>query len=616
MHGMFHRGPDGEGVYENASISIGMRRLSIVDLHHGWQPLWNEDRTIALVANGEIYNAPELRERLEGAGHHFATQSDCETIVHLYEETGCDCLPQLRGMFAIALWDATTGLLMLARDRMGEKPLYLHEDGGVLVFASELRALVRSGLPGFDLDLGAVDRFFHYQYVPEPQTILRGIRKLDAGRWLKLSVGDWRFAERQYWRMEDAPALAGPPAELIRDELEQVGRLIVRSDVPVGVALSGGLDSSVVAALAARAYPGKLHAITVGYEGHPACDEREDAKSYARHLGFTCDEVELRTDDVVESFPKLNALRDDPIADIAGHGYYHVAKRAREMGIPVLIQGQGGDELFWGYSWVRSAVRETERKRACHASPFGVLRYVRCNAPAGLAPWQLRAWGEGLCGLRANLRQWRRHRGEPPRRFSFYDSLQSYAWVAANKHQIYGPAMVGDHALGRSDDIFSFPHPWPDAATRITSLICDTYLRENGIAQGDRLSMASSVEMRLPLVDYRLVETVVGLRKTFADWKLTPKQWLRDAAAAVVPRFVVERPKRGFAPPVDRWYPALLCAYGDRIRNGHLVSAGVLGRKAAEALAGGGPGSDLVFPIWFRALVLEEWIRATKELAA
>ncbi|MGD0806890.1 MAG: asparagine synthase (glutamine-hydrolyzing), partial [Anaerolineales bacterium] len=246
-----HRGPDGAGEFQHHNLAMAMRRLSIIDLQGGGQPLYNEDRTLALILNGEIYNFIELRGQLQARGHVFRTRCDAEMVLHLYEEYGDDCVHSLRGMFAFALWDGKRRRLLLARDRMGEKPLYLWEGKDRLIFASELKALLQSGAVPFELDPTGVSLFFNYQYVPEPATPIRGVRKLPPGHLLTIDLEPWQITERRYWNMEDAPPLKGSPAELLRAELETVSELVIRSDVPVGIALSGGLDSGSIAVLAA-----------------------------------------------------------------------------------------------------------------------------------------------------------------------------------------------------------------------------------------------------------------------------------------------------------------------------------------------------------------------------
>ncbi len=584
-----HRGPDGEGEHRDAHALLAMRRLSIIDPIGGAQPLYNEDRSLALIANGEIYNAPELRRALEQAGHTFRTGSDCEVIPHLYEEHGLDCVRHLRGMFAFALWDASRRRLVLARDRMGEKPLYLHEQPGRLLFASELKSLLQSGLVPFALDPQAIDQYFHYQFVPEPRTPIRNVRKLEAAHVLVVDTDPWNVADHCYWRMEDAPPIEADPVVVLRERLDDIGSLITRADRKVGVALSGGLDSSLVAALAARKNDTALQAFSVGYEGRPASDERHDAQALARHLGLPFHEIEVDTRSVVEFFPELNYWRDDPIADIAGHGYYAVMRLAREHGVPVMLQGQGGDELFWGYPALREAALATQDKQkrsgafTLHSSPFTLPR------------------------LLSRIRG-RNGKSGPPDRMIFYDRLADFR-DAASMRARYAPSFA--QAVDRDGParLFTFPRPWPDVESTMTRLVCDTYLRGNGIAQGDRLSMASGVEMRLPLVDHRLVEAVIGLRKQQSDLRLPPKTWLRAVARDLLPDFVLNRPKRGFAPPTRRWHDAIFAAHGTSLIDGVLVAEGIVRPESAAALAAGPFPDHATAPLSFKALVLEQWCR-------
>ncbi|MDT7780655.1 MAG: hypothetical protein QOC99_3167 [Acidobacteriota bacterium] len=606
-----HRGPDGAGEYTRANVALAMRRLSIIDLEGGWQPLFNEDESVALIANGEIYNHVELRARLEAGGHRFKTGSDCESVVHLYEEHGLDFVRHLRGMFALALWDDARRRLVLARDRMGEKPLYLYESDGRVVFASEMKSLLRSGVVPFELDAEAINQYFHYQYVPEPKTPLRGVRKLDAAHMLVIEVEPWRVQEICYWRMDDAPALEGDPVVLVRERLEEVGELVLRADVAVGVALSGGLDSSAVAAIAARKYHGTLHAFSVGYEGRPPSDERTEAEVLARHLGLPFHEVELDLRSVVDFFPELNYWRDDPVADISGSGYYAVMRLAREHGVPVMLQGQGGDELFWGYTELRQAAFESLQKESARGrSTFAaLLPYLSLRRPAGSSRSELSEWARGFGGMREGLRRYRRHRASPSDRLAFYDMSPDFMAASEEMCALYSDGFVERLAGRDAAELFTLAPPWTDVEVTLTRLVCATYLRENGITQGDRLGMASSVEMRLPLIDHMLVETLIGLRKMRSDVRLAPKTWLREAVKDLLPADVLARPKQGFAPPIRQWHEALFKAYGDSLREGYLVQTGVLSREGGELLAAGPFPSGATSPLSFKALVLEHWCR-------
>ena len=605
---LFHRGPDGQGRFSAANVLLDSRRLSIIDVAGGAQPLYNEDRTLVLVANGEIYNYRELTQELEGRGHVFRTQSDCETILHLYEELGDACVQRLRGMFAFALWDETRGRALIVRDRMGEKPLYLHERPNAIAFASELRALVRSGLLSGALDYGAIHQYFHYHFVPEPRTPLADVRKLDAGHLLVVETRPWRVTAARWWDLEAAPPLESDPARTVRALFDEIAPLVVRSDVPVGVALSGGLDSSTVAALAAPVCP-ELQAFTVGYEGRPACDERQEAAAFAKELGIPLHEIELRTADVADDFAALCGANDDPIADISGYGYWAVMRLARAHNVPVMMMGQGADELFWGYGWPQEGLRQTLRKqRSIDRGRFSLAEYVHFSAPPALSPFGLRKWWRNRLGWAPGLRERTRDMESPAGQFVSYDIEPHFQQALATMPLVYGGAMP-DPRAERPQALFTFASRPDRPDIRVTRLMTDLYLRSNGIAQGDRLGMESSVELRLPFVDYRLVETVVGLRKAHADWELSGKKWMHDAVTDLLPASVRNRPKRGFEPPYDAWLTAILQRHGADLRDGALVRAGVLTATGAATLA----AQSTWNPTWgyqpFAALVLEHWLR-------
>ena len=562
-----HRGPDGTGRYRDPGVDLGITRLAVIDLAGGMQPLFSEDASVVLIVNGEIYNYVELRRTLMRRGHRFATATDSEVIVHLYEDHELDFVQELRGMFALALWDRRRRRLVLARDRMGEKPLYLHEEDDVLYFSSEMKSLLACGAIAFDLDPDAVHTYFHLGYIPEPQTALRRVRKLPAASMLVIDVDSWSRSERKYWSMEDVPPMDGDPGSLIREQLGRVSELVVRSDVPVGIALSGGMDSSAIAVLAARAYPGTLQAFSVGYPGAHSFDERREARELCTMLDIPFHSVEIDVAEMTDFFPTLVFLRDDPIADHAGQGYYAVMRAAHDAGIRVMLQGQGGDELFWGYEWLR---------QASHLS-----RDIEANEPAAT-------------------------------RMAFYDRLVEFQLARARMPVHYTRAFLARVTPQRLYAGFTFPRPWPSIPSTLTRLMCETYLMENGVAQGDRLSMASSVELRLPFLDHRLVETVIGLRKGRPDDQLTPKAWLREAVRDVLPPEILSRPKRGFGAPVGEWERALFARYGDSLRGGFLVSTGALDPSTIEMLARGDPAKGAVSPIFFRALVLETWCQAMR----
>lgn len=603
-----HRGPDGEGSYFDDNIALAMRRLSIIDLEGGWQPLYNEDGTLVLISNGEIYNYPSLRRSLEKKGHHFTTKSDCETIIHLYEDYGSNCVHHLRGMFAFALWDINKKQLLLARDRMGEKPIYLYENENFFLFASELKALLSSTMIPFELDPNAVNLYFHYQYIPEPRTPIKNVRKLPPGHIFMINVENWHIKETCYWQLDDATPITGSPSELIRRELEEISKIIIRSEVPVGIALSGGLDSSAIAALTVKNYPETMHAFSIGYPDNPPCDERFDAQKFTDYLEMPFHDIELKTEDLVSIFPDLTYYRDDPIADISGYGYYSVMKLAHEHNVPVMLQGQGGDELFFGYDWIQEAVNDSIRKYELRKRRNASWKdYFEWTFPNITSPHEVLEWIREIGGIKRAQKLYKRDAMNPEEQLIFIDLIADFHAIDEYKDKFFVPDFSQGFLNGEPYSIFTSPLPWKNIDIIITKLICDTYLLENGITQGDRLSMVSSVELRLPLVDYRLVETVIGLRKNYKDYNLQPKTWFKQALKGIVPEWVMNRPKRGFAPPVREWHNALFQEYGYSIEDGYLVNKKIIKPEVARYLSNGPYPTNMITPLSFKALVLELW---------
>jgi asparagine synthase (glutamine-hydrolysing) len=513
-------------------------------------------------------------------------------------------------MFAFALWDTRARKLILARDRMGEKPLYVAQLDDSLYFCSELKALVRAEIVPFQLDPQATHLYYHYGYVPEPQCIIQNVRKLPAAHLLTVDIDSWRIQEHCYWRMEDAPALSGNPAQCIREQLEEVSGLVTRADVPVGIALSGGLDASTVAALAKSARR-DVHAFCVGYKDRPWQDERDDAAAFADYLDMPIHTIELSTADVIEQFSRVNYYRDDPMADIAGIAIAAVAQLARRESVPVLMFGHGGDELFWGYEWVRRALDSTRRRNALKSGLRGLVDYVRVLPPPLSFTHGLQ-WALSGAGLVSGLRQYQADRRAVPGRVVFYETEPFFRRVAGRiGHSMYSASFA--EAIADPDVTRTFTAQRPESPPEVAliRLICETYLLENGIAQSDRLTMASSVESRLPLVDYRLVETVIGLHKTYPlERGASPKAWLREATSDLLPDFVLQRRKRGFSPPWREWGRALSLTFGDQLPDGYLVQTGVLRPEAATAqrrlLRSNLMGPD---PLAGLSLSLENWCR-------
>lgn len=570
---LVHRGPDSAGFFEDDRVALAMRRLSIIDLGGGQQPLFNETGDIAIVCNGEIYNHHQLRSELEALGHCFASHSDVETIVHAYEEYGNQCLSKLRGMFAFALWDKSKGKLLLARDRMGEKPLYLHRDGdGRLWFSSELRSLRAAMTETPRLTPEAFNLFLTFQYVPEPVTPLEGVEVLPAGHYLELAPGQVGASPQAYWDLAHAHTDPSHPVAVVEESLDQACRLMGTADVPVAVALSGGIDSSLVAAITARHYPGQLHAFTIGYRGRPETDERSFAATLAKELGIGFTEVELGTEDVIEGFPAMMAAMDTPIADIAAYGYYMVSRAARQAGYPVLLSGMGGDEFFWGYQWVRDAVVRNENLLAG--------RPVKRS-------WRQRLFGAkveqepDLFGVHADLRNG--------------DKWSRALMPAAVRRSISPKLWLESASLDLSQPVHR----------AVSALLNRTWLRSNCLALVDRMSMAHSVEVRLPLLDAELVDRVTGMRNAgLTDWNKPHKWLLIEALRDVLAPEVLERKKQGFTPPVFDWIRGIVGRFAPLLKDGALVRQGLIDPATAR---GNLSGFDL--PFLYKLVLLECWVR-------
>ena len=620
---MIHRGPDGLGEYSDTSsgthraahLFMAMRRLSIVDLAGGWQPLWNEDKTVAVIANGEIYNHVELRAELLARGHVLRTKSDCEVISHLYEDLGIDFVSKLRGMFAFALWDTKSRRLILGRDRMGEKPLYLHITREQIWFASELKVLLASNAVPFMLDPANINNYLHYGWIPEPYTAVEGVTKLPPGTLLVIDVDSWSHQEVTYWRIEDAPVVTGNAIELLRAELETIGTQIVRADVPIGIALSGGLDSSLTASLAVRHANSSITAFTVGYEGNPGQDERKNAIEFARDLGIAHHSVEISNSDMTAAFPKLAFDRDDPIADIAGFGYFMLSKHARAAGCPVLLQGQGADELLWGYPWAVQAVRHTLRKFG--GNPVGFFESLWAQRPIELSRTHWVRFAYLLGGIAAGWRSLSPGKHSLPDQLVVYDLTDPYQIGMHAARSTYTKTFAAQIVAAKLQPHHFLHHAGNGTSIdiQILGLLCRGYLLQNGLAQGDRLSMANSVELRLPIVDYRLAELLVGIQKFTPVYFETPKSLLHNAARDLLPAYIFDRPKRGFNPPVSQWINSLRNKYKKELCNGMLVQYGILDPTAAKKLCASNSRFGTQNDLFLKYLILEYWYRGMHNVA-
>jgi asparagine synthase (glutamine-hydrolysing) len=621
MRQLQHRGPDDRGFWsDERHIHLGHTRLSILDLSPlGHQPMSYRDGRFWITFNGEIYNYLELRQELITLGHRFVSQTDTEVLLAAYSQWGTSCLEKLRGMFAFGIWDGETRTLFLARDRVGEKPLYYWTDGNTLYFASELKALMTL-LPQIpELDPVAIDLYFHYLFVPEPRTPLVGVSKLSAGHYMLIDCESFEIEPRRYWRIEQIEAIEGEPIELIRQELNRSIELTLRSDVPVGVALSGGIDSGAIAALAAHQYKDTLQAFSIGYPGRPAYDERDQAKELAASLGVPLFDIELRTEDLVDFFPDLVAATDDPIADIAAYGHYAVTKLAADKGVKVMLTGIGGDELFWSY--FTEQVQLTELKQQFlqnstippwasnsleHIVSYPLYQRLALSRKVPKALSSL--LGRGLEISKLSMQY--------PQQAVFYD--RCFEFQEAHKYggKLYTQQFAAKIPVRNPYHLFEFDvSDCQDIPIQICQLVFETWLVSECLSLGDRVSMASSVETRLPLLDYKLVELVIGLRKLQPDHNLGHKFWLKSALKGILSDEVLNRPKRGFQPPTYEWMEALINKYRSWLEMGYLVEFNIISadylRNIINAFERNRQHTWMLYTLlnletWYRKVVVQE----------
>lgn len=586
-----HRGPDGQGVFSEGHVTFGHTRLSIIDLSEcAAQPMTYLNGRYVITFNGEVYNYLELRKELCMLGEIFVTNSDTEVILAAYHVWGEDCVHRFRGMFAFAIWDRKDKSLFLARDRCGERPLIYYQDDEYFVFASEFKGLVPILPIQPKLEPAVVDMYLHYQYVPEPFTLLKGVQKLPAAHHvtIRVSKSAWRACPVRYWSVENSPQLSLPAdeagiARYIRDTIEEAVIMNLRADVPVAVALSGGIDSSAIAVFAQRNYPEPMHAFSVGYPGKPPYDERDEARELAKTLGLIFHEVELPVDDFISFFPHMVHIMDEPIADPAAFGHYAVPRAASELGIKVLLTGIGGDELFYGYPWVRQSAVNNQR-----LEKFKIPQFIR---PLLTSESLQRILGRFASTNRlsdsvrnaAALLQWAAV-PVPNGQMHFLGTTPDFAAALRYKGSLYGPALasLAPNNPYRPTDIGS--RNGDDIPIAVQRLLFDTWLVGNCLTLGDRVSLAVGVEARLPFLDVELIERVTAIRRLYPDHHMGHKARLRTALKGVVPDEVLNRPKRGFQPPVWEWLSGVVGQFKECLPSGHLIETDMLDKQAVLTL--------------------------------
>ena len=553
---MDHRGPDARGVFADDGIALGVSRLAVIDVEGGDQPLTNEDGSVVVVCNGEIYNYLELTEELTGRGHTFHTASDTEVIAHLYEELGDDCVERLRGMFAFALWDRRRRRLLLARDRVGKKPLfYAHRDGG-LWFASEPRAILSTGQVPVEVDHRAIDLFLHYQCVPAPRSAFAALRKVRPAHTLVWSNGT--VSTRRYWKLsyrdQPAPASDGELSELIRDTLLEATRLRLRSDVPLGALLSGGVDSSAVVAAMAQQSAEPIKTFSVGFDVD-AFDESAHAREVAKVYGTDHHELVLDAS-AMELVPRLVWHYGEPFADSSALATFALSELASRH-VTVALNGDGADESFGGYA--------------------------RHGRPTPTRPLHLH-----YAERRAN-----RYFGEEER-------AQLYTSEFA--------ASVRDHDWRAVVEEPYFASDSPDATERTVDVDVQTYLSDDLLVKMDIATMAYSLEARSPFCDHALMQLAASLPMATKVAGTTTKALLKRAVREWLPDSVVDRPKMGFMIPMADWLTGSLAA--DVLLDPRSLARGLFREERVQALVAeyeSGVGEH-EYRIW-TLLMLELWFR-------
>ena len=534
---MHYRGPDDNGTWHDNTCALAQTRLSIIGLEKGKQPIFNEDGSLVLICNGEIYNYIELKEMLTKKGHRFSTTSDSEMIVHLYEEYGDQCVDHLRGQFAFCLWDSKNERLFTARDRIGEKTLYYAQVPGGVIFSSELKVILKHFIPKPQLNLEQLAAPIRYTSPTNLQdTWIDQIKRVEPGQYMITDKHGLR--KYMYWKRDFRTHFTGSVEEAKKETLRLMRESVdihLRSDVPVAVMLSGGIDSSAIAALA-KETGREVHTITAGYKGQHDVDERDIARRFAKERGFIYHEIELDEDDFKNCFAELTEHTDEPVSDAGSLAQWALYKKVKSLGFKVLLGGMGGDELFYGYPYWNQLGESLKLYRE-HQQLF---------------PWETTA--KKKQALTYFLKNWKYLlKGAYPKRVTdrgigiwHYDRYKTFTDTAKIEWD-------GREVLFKDIDV-SYAYPNGTEADELDT-VYDFQFRNIMtmvyLYLSDRLGMGNSIEIRSPLVDYKLVEFVSSLPTNMKYRKGQPKYFLKEVLKETLPDYILYGKKRGFTPPWD-----------------------------------------------------------------
>jgi asparagine synthase (glutamine-hydrolysing) len=576
------RGPDDESYYQSDPkagppfVGFGFRRLSIIDLSGGRQPMTNEDGSIWIVCNGEIYNHLDLRHELEARGHVFRTQSDIEVLLHLFEDLGPDCLSRVNGMFAAVIWDSNNQTLFLARDRLGKKPLYYRDTGRQLIFGSEVKALLAHPDCPRELDPRSLSRYLAYEYVPAPHCIYRGIRKLPAGHWLTWKSGQSEV--RRYWDIKFAMGNNGSEddvAEALLARFKEAVRLRLISDVPLGVFLSGGVDSSAVVAMMAELMPAsKIKTFAIGFH-EKSFDESAHARTVARFFGADHHEQIFDSKALLDALPEVQSFLDEPLGDASIIPTYLLSKFTRQN-VTVALGGDGGDELFAGYPTFQ-AHRMASFYRVPRALHDHLIRPLAELLPASR---------ENL-SLEFKIKRFLRGIGPPA-------EIRDQIWLASFTPAEQQALLRDTSNIDEFQDVTEAAKICnsPREMERLAYLYCKFYLQDDILTKVDRASMACSLEARAPFLDYTFVEFVNSIPFDLKLKGLTSKYILKRALRGKLPADILARSKKGFGIPVAHWLATDLKPLASemfsesRIRRQGLFNPAEVNRLFREHLSG------------------------------
>jgi asparagine synthase (glutamine-hydrolysing) len=594
-----HRGPDDEGYHFSGPVGLGFRRLSIIDLKSGHQPLSNEDATVWIVFNGEIYNYRELRTLLFERGHIFKTSTDTEVIVHLYEEMGSRCVERLRGMFAFAIWDEKEKTLFLARDRVGIKPLYYHWDHRSFSFASEMKAILADHAVGRKIEPTILDRFLTFFYLPGEDTLLKEVRKLAPGTCLTVKNGVLKI--RQYWDLrfsKPSPRPNRKEAErTLVDLLGETVKLHMIADVPVGILLSGGVDSTGVLSFAAGLTDKRTSSYTVGFSDPGVIDERPYARLAAAAYGSCHHETTISASDFINFLPRFVWHMEEPVCEAPAVALYYVSKLAREF-VTVLLSGEGGDEAFAGYSNYRNI--------------FWLERIKR-----GVAPFN-RAAGNIASALSSFLHLPRVAKYTPLFNSTFPDYYYSrtsnpHRCLRNGLNELYCAEFL--ESIDREQAVEPVRRLFVNVKgesvlDQMLYIDAKTWLPDDLLIKADKMTMANSLELRVPLLDHHVLEFAASLPPEFKLNGFTTKYLLKKALAPAIPRTILNRKKTGFPVPYEGWLRNECCDLVHSILlDSKTLQRGYFERSAIEKILAANRNSGLYPKEVFSLLTLELWHR-------